>query len=337
VSERHVPSATRRQFLQGVAGLGLSVLAGSALAGCAPSARAEKSYRLGMVYINGTIASKNAFLSQLRKLGYVEGENIAVEMRDAGGRMDRLPELFAEVIAWGANVIYASGTQTVIAAKAATSTLPIVGLAADPVGTGIVPSLARPGGNITGVSLFANQLAPKRVELLARVLPDVKRVGVLYNPDDPSRITELADTQQTALPYGWKVIPLPIAFKEEIPGAFADAAAAGVEALVVLLDPLSLTQGTTIVNLALEYGLPGMYGDARFATLGGLMGYSGSSLEQQAKAADYVDKILRGAKPAELAVQQPSIFDFILNQKTANALGVTFPTSVLERATDIIG
>ncbi len=330
---------TRRQFLAASRDLGLAVLGGSLLAACSsPSAAGSHIYRLGIVYVNGTVASKNAFLGQLRKLGYVEGQNILVEMRDAGGNADRLPALFAEVIAWGADVIYASGTQTAIAAKLATvrSHVPVVALMADPVGTGIVNNLARPGGNLTGVSLFANQLAAKRAQLLNEVMPDLERVGVLYQPDDPSRVSEFVATVAAGNVFGWETLPIEIRFKEEIPDAFEHMLSIGIQAIIVPTDPLTLTSAGPITSLALDYRMPGMYGDVRFASLGGLMGYSASSLEQQAKAADYVHRIFHGAKPADLAIQQPARFEFIVNIKTANVLGMRLPPSVIERATDLI-
>jgi len=278
-----------------------------------------------------------ALFQSLRELGYVEGKNLAVERRWAEGRAERYHELAAELVALKPDVIVVAFTPSVSAAKRATSTIPIVmALAGDPVGVGLVASLARPGGNITGMSAQNSpELAGKRLELLKEAFPSVSRVGLLVNRTLPHRDFILRDFQRTALAIDLKLQPFEVSGPEDFAGGLTAKASATFQALVVHPDPLAFSHRHEIAEFGLKKKMPVMaaYG---FAEAGCLMSYDLYWPDAFRRAAIYVDKILKGAKPADLPIEQPTKFYLIINLKTAKALGLTIPQSLLQRADEVI-
>ena len=277
-----------------------------------------------------------AFVQRLRELGWTEDRNVAIEYRWAEGRTERLAEFAAEFVRIKVDVIVTSATPPVIAAKQATSVIPIVFAAVgDPVGTGIVNSLARPGGNATGLSIQATDLAGKRLELLHEVVPGLRRLAIMANPGAPPAVLEMAEAQTTARALGLEVVASEIRRPEDIAAAF-EAFKGRAEALYVCNDPLVTTNRTRINTLALGMRLPTMYNVREFVEAGGLMSYGPNFLDLFRRAADFADKILRGAKPSDIPVEQPTKFDLVINLKTAKALGLTVPPTLLARADEVI-
>jgi putative ABC transport system substrate-binding protein len=278
-----------------------------------------------------------ALFQGLRELGYIEGQNLAVERRWADGRAERYHELAAEIVALKPDVIIAAFTPSVSAAKRATSTIPIVmAFAGDPVGTGLVASLARPGGNVTGMSLQNSpELAGKRLELLKEAFPSVSRVGLLVNRTLPHRDFIERDLQRTALAVGVKLQPFEVSGPEDFTGGLMAKASETFQALVVHPDPLAFSHRHEIAEFGMKKKMPVMaaYG---FAEAGCLMSYDAYWPDLYRRAASYVDKILKGAKPADLPVEQPTKFELVINLKTAKALDLTIPQSLLLRADRII-
>ena len=275
-------------------------------------------------------------MQRLRELGRIEGRNVAIEYRWAEGRTERLSEFAAEFVRLKVDVIVTSATPPVVAAKQATSVIPIVFAAVgDPVGTGLVTSLARPGGNVTGLSLQATDLAGKRLELLREVVPDLRRLAVMANVSAPPAVLEMAEVQTTARALGLEVVASEIRRPEDIAPAF-ESFKGRAEALYVCNDPLVTTNRIRINTLALGMGLPTMYNVREFVGAGGLMSYGPNFLDLYRRAADFVDKILRGAKPAEIPVEQPTKFDLVINLTTAKALGLKIPEAFLLRADEVI-
>ena len=278
-----------------------------------------------------------AFRQGLRELGYVEGRNIALESRWAEGRFERLPDLAAELARLKVDVILAGGTPSALAAKNATRTIPIVMVnVADPVRAGLVASLARPGGNITGPTLLNPELSAKRVELLKEVVPKVSRVAAFMNPASPATPVLWEETQRAAEALGVQLQPLEVRGPNEYEGAFGAATRGRAGGLLFLDDAVMLANRTRIVTLAARSSLPGMYGFREFVDVGGLMSYGANASNSYGRAATYVDKILKGAKPADLPVEQPTRFELVINMKTAKALGLTIPQTVLIRAEHVI-
>jgi putative ABC transport system substrate-binding protein len=280
-----------------------------------------------------------AFRQGLRELGYVEGQTISIHYRWAEGRPDRFPPLAAELIDLRVDVIVTSNNAAVSALQQATRTIPIVvATMGDPVGSGFVASLAQPGGNITGFSTLSEELAGKRVELLREAVPKVSRVGVLAVSidQDPSHRTQWREIQAAAK--ALKVTPQrqEVAGPDEIEHAFASFIKGRAQGLIVLPHAVTIERRTQIVALAAKHRLPGIYPDRPFVGAGGLMSYGPNRSDLFRRAATYVDKILKGAKPADLPVQQPTRFELVLNLKTAKALGVKFPQSLLVRADQVI-
>ena len=326
---------SRRQVVQGAGAVGLALLAGCGrLPGQAPPAR--RIARLGWLRADRAADRIEAVTQGLRDLGYVPGQHFTVEERHADGSEERLLDFAAELVALPVDIILAAGTQAALAAKQATTTVPIVMVSSDPVGSGLVASLARPGGNVTGVTGLAVQLAAKRLELLTAVLPGASRVAVLWNPADPPRLTEFQETQGAAEALGVRLQSLEVQEAGELAAAFAAATLEGAEALIVLGDPFTVAHRTRIVELAAQSRLPAMYRDRPFVEAGGLMGYGANPYEPYRRLATYVDKILKGARPADLPVEQPMRFDFVINATTAHALGLTIPPHVLLQATEVI-
>ena len=270
-----------------------------------------------------------AFLKRLRELGWIEGRNIAIEYRWAGGRAERFAEIAAEFVRLKVDVIVTSGTPAVLAAKQATGVIPIVFVTAgDPVGTGLVASLARPGGNVTGFSLVSADLAGKRVELLREFVPGLGRLAVMANVSFPDAVLEMGEAQANAKTLGLEAAPLEIRRAEDISPAF-EAAKGRADALYVCGDPLVFDNRIRINTLALTARLPTMHGLRENVEAGGLMSYGTNFPDLFQRAAEHVDKILRGAIPADIPVEQPTKFDLVVNLLTAKMLGLTVPPMLL--------
>jgi putative ABC transport system substrate-binding protein len=277
-----------------------------------------------------------AFLERLRELGWIEGHSVAIEYRWAEGRSERFAELAAELVRLKVDVILTHNTPPVLAAKQATSVIPIVfATAADPVDTGIVASLARPGGNVTGLSSQTPDVAGKRIELLREVVPGLGRFAIFANPDNTYVALEVHEVQAAARTLGLEVDLFEIRRAEDIRAAF-EGAKGHAQALYVMPDPVLFTHRLRINTLALGARLPTMHSLREYVEASGLISYGANWPYQWRRAADYVDKILRGAKPAEIPVEQPTKFDLIVNLTTAQALGITLPETVLARASEVI-
>jgi putative tryptophan/tyrosine transport system substrate-binding protein len=275
-----------------------------------------------------------AFRQGLRDLGYVEGKNIVIEYRWAEGKNERLPDLAADLVRLGVDVIVPGGNAATSAAKSATKTIPIVMQSSDPVGTGLVASLARPGGNITGLSYLVTDLSGKRLELLKETLPKVSRVGLLSHP--AGNPVELQETQDAARTLRVEVKILEVRDPKDFESAFEAGKTARIGAISVLASPIFYAHRTRIVNLAAKYRLPASYNQSEFVEVGGLMSYGPPFRDLFRRAAAYVDKLLKGAKPADLPVEQPMKFELIINLKTAKQIGLTIPPNVLVRADRVI-
>jgi putative ABC transport system substrate-binding protein len=277
-----------------------------------------------------------AFVQRLRELGWIEGRTIAVEYRWAEGRADRAAEIAAEFVRLKVDVIVTSGTALVIAARQATSVVPIVfATAGDPLSTGVVASLARPGGNVTGLSLQQTDLAGKRLELLHEVVPSLGRLAIMAYVGAPASVLEMDEIQAAARTLGLEVTTLGIQRVQDIAASF-DALKDHADALYVCTDPFLNTSRIRIITLALAARLPTMYQYRDYVAVGGLMSYGPNLPDLFRRAGDYVDKILRGAKPADLPVEQPTKFDLVINLVTAKALGVDVPPTLLARADEVI-
>ena len=277
-----------------------------------------------------------AFVQRLRELGWIEGRTIAIEYRWAEGRAERAAEIAAELVRRKVDVIATSGTAVVVAAMQATSVIPIVFAAAgDPVGTGLIASLARPGGNVTGLSTQEADVAGKKLELLREVVPGLGRLALLGNVGNPSVVLDMREAQAAARTLGLEVTTLEIRRGEDIVPAF-EALNGHEEALYVVFDALVNTHRIRINTLALAARLPTMHGIRDYVEAGGLMSYGTNFPDLFRRAGDYVDKILRGAKPADLPVEQPTKFDLVINLTTAKALHLKIPESFLLRADEVI-
>jgi putative tryptophan/tyrosine transport system substrate-binding protein len=289
--------------------------------------------RIGVLVIP---SREDAIRQGLRDLGYVEGRNVLIEYRPADPP-ERLPDFAAELVALKVDVIVAGGSQAVLAAQPATKTIPIVMAgASDPIGTGFVASLARPGGNITGQSLLSSDLSGKRLELLKEVVAGLSVVAVLWNPDDPPAALSLRESRIAADLLGIKVESAMVRAPDEFDGAFASVAKAHPQALIALPAPLMNIHAGRIAELARRERLPSIALNSEFPQAGGLMSYGPDIADLYRRSAAYVDKILKGAKPADLPVEQPTKFDLIINLKTAKALGLTAPPTLLARADEVI-
>jgi putative ABC transport system substrate-binding protein len=304
-------------------------------------ARAQQAgsrYTVGFLSAGSEITPLDtAFITALGELGWVEGKNVVFERRYAENRLERLPGLAADLVSLKVDVIAAPGTLAPLAAKQANSTIPIVMLAAgDPLGSGLVASLARPGGNVTGMSLMAPELGGKRLELLKEILPQLARVAVLWNAANPYSELVFKETQSAGRTLGIEVQSLEVRAPDDFDRAFEAASLQRPDALITVEDPLTLNHRQRVADFTATQRLPALYGVKEFAAAGGLMSYGASLIDLSRRAAGYVDKILRGAKPADLPVQQPTKFEFVINLKTAKALGITFPTLLLARSDEVI-
>jgi putative tryptophan/tyrosine transport system substrate-binding protein len=316
----------------------LGVLAGGLLAAplAAEAQLAGKVYRIGLLVAASPGGPTEAFLEGLRALGYVEGV-VAVEAKFAHGRTDQLPALARELLATKPEVIVTIGTIATEAAKAATTTIPIViALAGDPVEAQLVKSLAKPGGNVTGLSLATPELAGKRLELLKEILPKLTRLAVLGPLSQPVRRLEVRRTQEAARALGVTTSLVEFSRGEELDRALAELPRHRPDALLVLSGALTSTHRARIIAFASKHRLPIASSTREWVMGGALMNYAPSSTDSCRRAATYVDKILKGAKPADLPVEQPTKFELVINLKTARALGLTIPQSLLQRADQVI-
>jgi putative tryptophan/tyrosine transport system substrate-binding protein len=322
----------RREFI--------TLLGGAAAAWplAARAQQAEKKYTVGILSAGSeNPALRTAFSDALRELGWVEGKNIVFEHRYAENWLEGLPELAAELVRLRVDVIATAGTLAPLAAKRATATIPIVMMAAgDPLGSGLVASLARPSGNVTGMSLMAPDLGGKRLELLKDVLPRLSRVAVLWNAANPYSALVFQETQTGGQTLGIEVQSLEVRDPDDFDRTFDAARRQHPEALITVEDPLTVGHRKRIVDFALGQQLPSLHGVREFAAAGGLMSYGASLADLFRRAAGYVDKILRGAKPADLPVQQPTKFEFVINLKTARALGLRLPDRLVALADEVI-
>jgi putative tryptophan/tyrosine transport system substrate-binding protein len=323
----------RREFI---------TLLGGAAAAWPLAARAQQLGKLPTVgYLGGGTlttqrAELDAFVQRLRELGWIEGRTIALEFRWAEGRPERFAEIAAEFVRLKVDVIVTSGTPPALAAKQATSVIPVVITVADPVGSGLVASLARPGGNITGLSLQQADLAGKRLELLREVIPALRRLAILANVGNPNAVPEMGEVRAAARTLGLEVTVFEIRRAEDIAPAFEVLIKDRSEALYVVGDPLLTTNRLRINTFALAARLPTMFTQRQYVEAAGLMSYGPNFPDLSRRAADYVDKILRGAKPADLPVEQPTKFDLVINLVAAKALGLTVPPTLLARADEVI-
>jgi ABC-type uncharacterized transport system substrate-binding protein len=317
-------------------------LLGSAAAAWPLTARAQQPAKLPIIgYLGPSTRSIDvhrlgALVQRLRELGWIEGRTIVIEYRWAEGRNEHLAEVTAEFVRLKVDVIVTAGTAAVVTAKQATSVIPIVfAVAGDPVGTGLVASLARPGGNVTGLSNQSADLAGKRLELLREVVPSLRRLAILANAGSPIGVLEMREAQAAARTLGLEVVTSEIRRVEDIAPAF-ETLKDRAEALYVASDPLVTTNRIRINTLALGARLPTMHGQGDNVEAGGLMSYGANYPDLHRRAADYVDKILRGAKPGDIPVEQPTKFDLVINLTTAKVLGLTVPPSQLARADEVI-
>jgi putative tryptophan/tyrosine transport system substrate-binding protein len=326
----------RREF---IARLGSTAVASIA---CPLSARAQQPAKTPTIgYLGSSTASTGspwaaAFVQRLRELGWIEGRTVAIEYRWADGGNERFAEIAAEFVRLKVSVIVTHGNTAAAATKRATAAIPIVFAAAgDPVGTGLVASLAQPGGNITGLSIQQTDLAGKRLEILRELLPGLGTLAILVNAGSPNAMLEMDEAQFAARRLGLAVVRSEVRGTEDFAPAL-DALKGRAEALYVCSDPLLTTNRSGINTLALGVRLPTMHGFREYAEAGGLMSYGPNFPDLFRRAADYVDKILRGTKPADLPVEQPTKFELVINLITAKALGLTVPPAILARADEVI-
>jgi putative ABC transport system substrate-binding protein len=292
---------------------------------------------LTVASLASNVARVEAFRQGLRELGYVEGKNIAIEWRSAEGKFERQSELAAELVRLKVDVIVSSGPTMTRAAKEATATIPIImAQDTDPVENGFVASLARPGGNITGLSVLSPELSGKQLELLKEIVSKLSRVAVIGNSNEPANSKTFKEIELAAGAFKVQVQSLDVRDSKDIETAFRAATKAHADALIVLASAIVTDHRTAIAKLALKSRLPAIYGSSIWVDDGGLMSYGTSLIDLSRRAATYVDKILKGAKPADLPVEQPTKFEFIINLKAAKQIGLTIPPNVLARADRVI-
>jgi putative tryptophan/tyrosine transport system substrate-binding protein len=326
----------RRQFVK--------LIGGGALAWPLKAAaqQGSKLYRIG--YFSSGAASaqggagiERAFVEALGELGWIEGKNVALEYRFAENHADRLRDMAAELVHLKVDVIVAAGTLAPLAAKQATATIPIVmAPAGDPVRSGLVPSLSQPGGNVTGLSLMAPDLGGKRLELLKELLPGISKVAILWNAANPYAEDVFRETQRAAQTLRIALQSLEVRSPDDLDTVLEAAMIQHPEGLVTVEDPLTTDHRKQIANFAAKNRLPAVHGIREFAEAGGLIAYGASLSDLSRRAATYVDRILKGAKPADLPVQQPTKFEFVVNLSAAKALNLTIPPTLLARADEVI-
>ncbi len=314
----------------------LGSLCFAAAADAQPSASPR---RIGVLLVTFSPESKEAqaFRQGLRDAGYAEGRDLLIEWRSANGDYDRVPELVAALLQRKVDVIVVDSTVATRAAKRATSTLPIVmASVADPVGSGLVANLAHPGGNLTGLSMMTTDLTAKRLQLLKETIPRLTRVAVLWNPSTPYHPKVIDELKAVAPSLSIELKFVGVRTAGEFSAAFSAVSRAHAEALYVIDDPLFLTHLSTILKLLRKGQLPAIFGEREYVEEGGLMFYGRNAGDLFRRSAGYVDKILKGAKPGDLPIEQPTKFEFVINLKTAKALGLTIPESILFRADEVI-
>jgi len=324
-----------------VKGIGFIITLGILLGSLAAQAQQTGNvYRIG--FLGNSTAALEAnlvgpFREGLRDLGYVEGRNILIEYRWAEGKYDRFPVLIGELLALKVAVIVTAGTPATLAVKKATTSVPLVMTAVgDPVGTGIVPSLSHPGGNITGLTAISTEMDAKRLELLREVVPSVSYTALLWNAASPLQVLAEKQVQAAAQVLRIRVLSLGVKTEEEIKNALAVIARERPDALLVLADRLLLHHRALIMDFATRHRLPGVHAYPELVEAGGLMSFGPSYADMHKRAAYFVDRILKGAKPGDLPVERPRTFELVINLKAAKALGLTIPQSVLLRGTEII-
>ena len=305
----------------------------------AEAQQAKKVPRIG--YLTAASASAmmpraNAFRQGLRELGYVEGKNILIEFQYADGKLDRLPALAAELVRLNIDIIVSGGPAATRPAREATSTIPIImAQDGDPVGNGFVVSLAQPGGNITGLSTVAPEMSGKRLELLKEIIPKLSRVAVFGNSSDPGNARVLKETELAAAAFGLKLQYIEVVSLADIETAFRSASKGRADAVLLIPNPILTPHRALVADLAVKSRLPVIY-DTQYVEAGGLMTYGVNLPDLDRRAATYVDNILKGAKPADLTVEQPTKFEFIINLKPAQQIGLTIPPNVLARADKVL-
>lgn len=324
-----------------VKGIGFIITLGILLGSLATQAQQTGNvYRIG--FLGNSTAALEAnlvgpFREGLRDLGYVEGRNVLIEYRWAEGKYDRFPALIGELLALKVAVIVTAGTPATLAVKKATTSVPLVMTAVgDPVGTGIVPSLSHPGGNITGLTAISTEMDAKRLELLREVVPSVSYIALLWNAGSPLQVLAEKQVQAAAQVLRMRVLSLGVKTEEEIKSALAVMARERPDALLVLADRLLLHHRVLIMEFATRHRLPGVHAYRELVEAGGLMSFGPSYADMHKRAAYFVDRILKGAKPGDLPVERPRTFELVINLKVAKALGLTIPQSVLLRGTEII-
>ena len=297
----------------------------------------EKIPRIGILFIGGPDQPHlESFKQGLRERGYTEGKNIFLDYRYAEGRYDRLPELAAEFVREKVDIIVTTSSISAQAARKVTRTIPIVMTSGSPVERGLAASLAAPGGNVTGLTVMVSDLSGKRLELLRETLPKVRRIAALWSSAEHEAVMGYEETQEAAKAFSLRLHPLDVKATADVEHAFAEATRAHDGAVLVILSPFATLHSHRIVELALQHRLPGMYPTRQFVEEGGLMAYGPLIGDLYRRAATYVDKILKGAKPAELPIEQPMKFELIINLKAAKQIGLTIPPNVLARADKVI-
>jgi putative ABC transport system substrate-binding protein len=326
-----MPDDRRREFI---------TLLGGAAAAWSRGAHAQQGrvWRLGALEttpLASNSANFNALREALRNLGYVEGQNLDIVYRSADGRDERFPQLAAELLNMKVDLILARGTPATVAARNASGTVPVVVTStADPFT--IVGNIARPGGNVTGLASLLVDLISKRLSLLAEIVPSLSRVGLLSNPDNPTFVRTRKDNETSAQSLGIESVVLNVRTPEDIVAAFVAASGQQVDALSVATETVTQANRTLIADLAVKHRLPAIYGSREFVDAGGLIAYGVSYPDLYRRAATYVDKILKGAKPADLPIEQPTKFELIVNLKAAKRIGLTIPETFLVRADEVI-
>jgi putative ABC transport system substrate-binding protein len=329
------PDISRRAFIATIVG---GLLTRPLVVGAQP---AQKAPRVGVLLLFGAPGQPNplvdAFRGGLRDLGYVEGQSVLIDYRWAEGQEQRLPDAAADLVRLKVAVMVTPGTPATLAARTATRAIPIVMTnVGDPVGSGIVASLARPGGNVTGLSLLDAELDGKRIELLKDAVPHLTRLAILWSANDPGMTLAFGRVETAAKALGFALQNLAVRKPAEFPRAFEAAGAGRAEALFVTAQPFTNQHRAQILDLVAKHRLPAIYTLRGFVDAGGLMSYGPSQADQYRRAATYVDRILKGARPADLPVEQPTKFELVINLKTARALGLTIPAGLLQRADQVI-
>jgi putative tryptophan/tyrosine transport system substrate-binding protein len=327
---------SRRQVVQSVGAVGLGLLAAC---GRWPwqGQQPAKVPRIGYLSpFSPQHPFTEAFQDGLREHGYVEGENIAVEYRFARDSTERLPDLAADLVSLRPDVLVVVSTLAARAAKAATSTIPIVMGGGDPIATGLVVSLAHPGGNLTGVSNIAPELSGKRLQLLKEAVPGTARAAAIWNAPDPVMALEFGETLVAAKALGVELMSIGVRERADLERAYEAATDWRADAIILIADQFVIANRVPLVSLSAQSGLPTISGDGEFAAAGGLMAYGPNRRELHRRVAQYVDKVLKGTKPADLPVERPMTFEFVINLRTAQTLGLTIPQHVLLQATEVI-